>query len=40
MDLGIFTDEIVKNIDSAVTGSATFDTNNFGLILKQVLIIF
>jgi multidrug efflux pump subunit AcrB len=29
MELGIFTDEIVKNIDSAVTGSSTFATNNF-----------
>ena len=28
MDLGIFTDEIVKNVDSAVTGSSTFATNN------------
>ncbi len=28
MDLGIFTDEIIKNIDSAVTGSSTFATNN------------
>ncbi|MBS0359039.1 MAG: efflux RND transporter permease subunit [Proteobacteria bacterium] len=28
MSLGIFTDEVVKNIDSAVTGSSTFDTTN------------
>ena len=28
MDLGIFTDEIIKNIDSAVTGSSTFATNS------------
>ncbi len=28
MNLGIFTDEIVKNVDSAVTGSSTFATNN------------
>jgi multidrug efflux pump subunit AcrB len=28
MDLGIFTDEIVKNIVSAVNGSSTFDSNN------------
>jgi multidrug efflux pump subunit AcrB len=28
MSLGIFTDEIVKNIDSAVTGSSTFDTSS------------
>jgi multidrug efflux pump subunit AcrB len=28
MDLGIFTDEIVKNVDAAVSGSSTFATNN------------
>ncbi|MDR3491395.1 MAG: efflux RND transporter permease subunit [Gammaproteobacteria bacterium] len=28
MDLGIFTDEIIKNIVSAVTGSSTFDSND------------
>ncbi len=28
MDLGVFTDEVVKNIDSAVTGSSTFDTHS------------
>ena len=28
MDLGIFTDEVVKNVVSAVTGSATFDSND------------
>lgn len=28
MDLGIFTDEIVKNVVSAVAGSSTFDSND------------
>jgi len=28
MDLGVFIDEVVKNVDSAVTGSATFDTSS------------
>lgn len=28
MELGIFTDEVVKNVDSAVTGSSTFDTSS------------
>lgn len=28
MDIGVFTDEVVRNIDSAVTSSATFATNS------------
>jgi multidrug efflux pump subunit AcrB len=40
MNLGIFTDEVVKNIDSAVTGSSTFDTSSLWIDPKTGIDYF
>ena len=40
MELGIFTDEIVKNVDSAVAGSETFDTKSFWIDPKTGINYF
>ena len=40
MNLGIFTDEVVKNIDSAVSGSSTFDTSSLWVDPKTGISYF